>query len=446
MAFTSLNPVMSNRKSISEMLKSSSTRLRFRCDSKKFSSPGEVPYSVFPFGRVVDTKLLVSAALVNSMLFATMAASAVETDVSIDGEKVSETLDAREEVRKRRSDERNYQALTLDNGLRVLLISDSQSTRAAAAVDVHVGSLSDADDVPGLAHFCEHMLFLGTGKYPEEGEFTTFLAANGGSSNAYTASEDTVYYFDSAATALEPALARFSQFFIDPLFTADATARELNAIDSEHSKNINNDGFRLYQLDRNSANPDHPFNKFATGNKFTLQTRPVEQGIDVRQKLLEFHGKYYSADKMTLSVIGSQSLSELESWVRRYFSAVPSQKATRDPAFQWWGKVTPYIPQEVASALEVVPVSETRKLVVAWPLWVRTPSVRTRLQRAKPYAIVSHLLGHEGKGSMRSYLVRRGWANGVQATVSEDLSDLQMFEVDIDLTEEGLRHRDDVME
>jgi secreted Zn-dependent insulinase-like peptidase len=96
-------------------------------------------------------------------------------------------------VRKRALDERDYKSLTLDNGLRVLLVSDPKSNRSAAAIDVNVGYFSDPKELPGLAHFCEHMSFLGTKKYPQEEEFSTFLAANGGSSNAYTDSEDTVY-------------------------------------------------------------------------------------------------------------------------------------------------------------------------------------------------------------------------------------------------------------
>jgi insulysin len=68
-------------------------------------------------------------------------------------------------------DDRDYVTYVLGNGLRVLLCSDPSSNEAAAAMDVHVGACSDPDDVPGLAHFCEHMLFLGTEKYPVEDSF-----------------------------------------------------------------------------------------------------------------------------------------------------------------------------------------------------------------------------------------------------------------------------------
>ena len=67
------------------------------------------------------------------------------------------------EVIKRANDERKYKAYTIpNNGLRVLLVSDPTASRAAAAIDVHVGAFSDPSEVPGIAHFCEHMTFLGT--------------------------------------------------------------------------------------------------------------------------------------------------------------------------------------------------------------------------------------------------------------------------------------------
>jgi len=101
-------------------------------------------------------------------------------------------------------DDRDYETYILDNGLRVLLCSDPSSNEAAAAMDVHVGACSDPDDVPGLAHFCEHMLFLGTEKYPIEDSFETFLSSNGGSSNAFTDNENTVrLVYEESCTSSE---------------------------------------------------------------------------------------------------------------------------------------------------------------------------------------------------------------------------------------------------
>lgn len=55
-----------------------------------------------------------------------------------------------------------------------------EAERAAAAMDVNVGHFSDPKDLPGLAHFCEHMLFLGTSKYPDEASYTNYLSSHGG--------------------------------------------------------------------------------------------------------------------------------------------------------------------------------------------------------------------------------------------------------------------------
>ena len=93
------------------------------------------------------------------------------------------------QVEKSFADKRDYTHITLRNGLKCLLISDSGSEKSSAAMDVRVGHFSDPDDLPGLAHFCEHMLFLGTEKYPNENEYSSYLNNHGGSSNAYTACE-----------------------------------------------------------------------------------------------------------------------------------------------------------------------------------------------------------------------------------------------------------------
>ncbi|VDO67723.1 unnamed protein product, partial [Onchocerca flexuosa] len=101
-------------------------------------------------------------------------------------------------VIKSKEDKREYRGLELTNGLRVLLISDPETDKSAASLDVNVGHLMDPWNLPGLAHFCEHMLFLGTDKYPSENEYSKFISSHGGVTNAYTATDHTNYHFDIA--------------------------------------------------------------------------------------------------------------------------------------------------------------------------------------------------------------------------------------------------------
>jgi insulysin len=181
-------------------------------------------------------------------------------------------------IAKPEGDSREYKAIKLDNQMSVLLISEPSAENSAAAIDVHVGSLSDPAELQGLAHFCEHLLFMGTKTYPDEAEYSRFLAENGGKSNAFTMGERTNYYFDIQADHFEPALDRFSKFFIEPLFLDSCILRELQAVDSEHKKNINNDTWAGYQLLKDSADPNHSFSKFSTGNLTTLKHDPESKG------------------------------------------------------------------------------------------------------------------------------------------------------------------------
>ena len=69
-----------------------------------------------------------------------------------------------DQILKSQNDSRSYRCIILENGLQILLISDKDTDKAAAAMDVHVGHFSDPNDIPGLAHFLEHLLFMGTEK------------------------------------------------------------------------------------------------------------------------------------------------------------------------------------------------------------------------------------------------------------------------------------------
>lgn len=111
---------------------------------------------------------------------------------------------------KSKSDKRLYRYLELPNRLGCLLVSDSEADKSAAALDVNVGSGLDPTQYYGTAHFLEHMLFMGTQKFPSENEYTEFIKNNGGSDNAYTSFTDTNYYFDCSNTAFPDALDRFS--------------------------------------------------------------------------------------------------------------------------------------------------------------------------------------------------------------------------------------------
>ncbi|KHJ44315.1 peptidase, M16 family [Trichuris suis] len=110
-------------------------------------------------------------------------------------------------------DKRLYRGLELSNGMKVMLVSDPTTEKAAASLDLNIGHLNDPRELPGLAHFCEHMLFMGTEKYPTENEYQNFLTTHGGNSNAFTSTDHTNYHFEVASPHLMGALDRIGMSY-----------------------------------------------------------------------------------------------------------------------------------------------------------------------------------------------------------------------------------------
>ncbi|KAJ6668915.1 hypothetical protein lerEdw1_007724 [Lerista edwardsae] len=339
------------------------------------------------------------------------------------------------DIIKSPEDKREYRGLELANGIKAMLISDPTTDKSSAALDVHIGSLSDPLNIAGLSHFCEHMLFLGTKKYPKENEYSQFLSEHAGSSNAFTSGEHTNYYFDVSHEHLEGALDRFAQFFLCPLFDESCKDREVNAVDSEHEKNLMNDAWRLFQLEKATGNPNHPFSKFGTGNKFTLETRPNQEGIDVRQELLKFHSTYYSSNLMAVCVLGRESLDDLTNLVVKLFSEVENKNVPL-PEFP----EHPFQEEHLRQLYKVVPIKDIRNLYVTFPI----PDLQ-KYYKSNPGHYLGHLIGHEGPGSLLSELKAKGWVNTLVGGQKEGARGFMFFIINVDLTEEGLLHVEDII-
>lgn len=159
-------------------------------------------------------------------------------------------------IDKPKSDNRDFKGGILSNNIKYILINDKFLTKSYVSLCVNAGSYYNSSDYEGLAHFLEHMLFMGSAKYSQENYFMNQINEYGGSTNAYTETLKTTYYFNVYDNGLLHTIDIFSRFFIDPLFDENAVSRELNAVDSEHIKNINNDYRKLYQLQLYLANSD----------------------------------------------------------------------------------------------------------------------------------------------------------------------------------------------
>lgn len=365
-----------------------------------------------------------------------------------------------EDLERPQLDDRTYRIFTLQNQLEVLLIHEPGTDKASAALDVNVGSFSDAPDMPGIAHAVEHLLFMGTEKYPEENAYNKFLTGHGGYSNAFTAATSTNYYFELSYPASTPAtseaptpkasqvalpeskdgsplwggLDRFGQFFISPLFLEDTVDRELKAVDSENKKNLQNDTWRLHQLNKALANPNHPYNHFSTGSYQTLHDEPIARGVKIRDEFIKFHSNHYSANRMKLVVLGRESLDTLEEWVEEIFAKVPNKDLQRNT----WDMPV-YTENELLTQTFARPVLESRSLELQFAY-----RDEEAFYESHPSRYLSHLIGHEGPGSILALIKAKGWANGLGAGGSTLCPGSGLFSISIKLTEEGLKHYKEV--
>ncbi|XP_030963559.1 nardilysin-like [Quercus lobata] len=315
--------------------------------------------------------------------------------------------------------------------------ASSQTKKAAAAMCVGMGSFSDPFEAQGLAHFLEHMLFMGSTEFPDENEYDSYLSKHGGSSNAYTESEHTCYHFEVKREFLKGALRRFSQFFVSPLVKSEAMEREVLAVDSEFNQVQQNDACRLQQLQCHTAAPGHPLKRFFWGNKKSL-VDAMEKGINLREQILKLYRDYYHGGIMKLVVIGGESLDVLESWVKELFGNVKKGPQIK-LAFKAEGPIW-----KSGKLYRLQAVKDVHILDLTWTL----PCLHQDYLK-KPEDYLAHLLGHEGRGSLHSILKSRGWVTSLSAGVGDEgmhrSSIAYIFGMSMHLTDSGLEKIFDII-
>lgn len=214
----------------------------------------------------------------------------------------------------------------------------------------------------------------------------------------------------------------------------DAVLREIKAVDSEHKKNLLSDGWRMHQLEKHLASKDHPYHKFSTGSWETLETKPKERGLDIRLELLKFY-ENYSANLMHLVVYGKESLDCIQTLVESLFSHVKNtdQRSFKCPS-------QPLSAEHLQLLVKAIPIIEGDYLKVSWPV---TPN--NQFYKESPSRYLSHLIGHEGEGSIFHIIKELGWAMDLVAGESSDSTEYSFFSVGMRLTDAGHDHVEDII-
>lgn len=336
-------------------------------------------------------------------------------------------------------DRYEYKISQLANNMTIILSRKEDTLISSAAVAVKTGGFADPKEFPGIAHFLEHMLFMGTEKHPNENHFSQFLSEHNGYSNAYTADEVTNYHFQVSSEHLKEALDVFSGFFTCPLLKQDALRREINAVDSEHQKNLISDAWRQEHLLTLLAHASSPESNFQTGNKETLASA-------TRDVLLAFYRKHYRPDRMVLAIHGKESFEDLQGYAEEYFSSIrPFSDALQAPIFHNGSNLKrnlsdketsektsecaeyyPYAPWAQGKVVQYLPAveadGENALLCIVIPL---PPSIRTYKHKGAEY--IRRLLEGGGPQSFSGDLIFSGLATDVSVDFHSTTLNTKVF-------------------
>ncbi len=338
-----------------------------------------------------------------------------------------------ETIRKSDKDTREYQAIRLDNGMVVLLVSDPQAVKSLSALVVPVGSLEDPESHPGLAHYLEHMTLMGSKNYPQPDSLAEFLKMHGGSHNASTAPYRTAFYLEVENDALEGAVDRLADAIAAPLLDKKYADRERNAVNAELTLARTRDGMRMAQVSAETINPAHPGSRFSGGNLETLSDKP---GSPVLDALHAFRDKYYSANLMKAVVYSNKPLPELAQLAAQTYGRVPNKNITRP-------EITVPVVTDAQKGLIIhyVPAMPRKVLRVEFRIDNNTPQFRSKTDE-----LVNYLIGNRSPDTLSDWLQKQGLVEGIRADSDPVVNgNSGVLAISATLTDKGLAHRDDVV-
>ncbi|MBU6954365.1 insulinase family protein [Hahella sp. HN01] len=319
---------------------------------------------------------------------------------------------------------KTYSHRQLDNGLRVLTISDPSLNKARFSLEVGVGTQQDPEDILGMAHFLEHMLFLGSKNYPAVDSLQSFLAQHGGSINATTDYEATNYHFDVDPEHLEKALDLFSDAMAAPTLDTKYVGRERKAIQAEYRYRKDMYYWRLSEVAAESFADRHPITRFGMGNRKSFA---AFSDAELAQRVRAWWEAHYSADKMVLVVSAPQSNELLETLLKDRFSHLPIRPSATPPS------------PPKALSLEKVPSivkaklnDDERYMILYFPI----ENIRSEFKSA-PEEFISYLLEQQVPNTLSSSLRDNDYASGLSVQFNTSDPDASRIEIYIDLYYQG---------
>lgn len=384
------------------------------------------------------TKLLAAAFAANVMTYPAFADVAKNSEKTTASQMQSQSQQGfeliKQSINKSPNDKAIYQGIKLNNGMEVLLISDSQANKSLMSAIIPIGSMDDPVSQQGLAHYLEHMILMGSKNYPETNSLDGFLTQNGGMNNASTAPHRTAYYLQVNNEAFSEAVTRLADTLAFPLLLETNAKKEVNAVNAEMVRAKSHDGHLLHSVNLATANPAHPATKFAVGNKDTLSDKPDSK---LQTELEKFYKERYSANLFKVVLYSNQSIEQMAKLAVNTLGKMENKNLsvpqTAEPRYR---------AEDKSVFIQYKPVKSTKMLVIGFDF----PNDEMHFKH-KTGEYIAYVLNNNTDGTLSDYLIKQGLSDGgIEAVSSANIGrDRSSFDIYIELTDKGLAEQDKVI-
>jgi zinc protease len=208
---------------------------------------------------------------------------------------------------------------TLENGLRVLIVENHNLPIFSYYTFYDVGARYERKGQTGASHFLEHLMFKGAKKYGP-GKFDTLIEGNGGSTNAYTTFDSTVYYENLPVKSLEMIIDMEADRTVNLLLDPKTFESERNVVLEERKLRYENSpGGKLYLTMMQKVFKGTPYGGSVIGNKKDVETI-------TRDEVYKYFKKYYAPNNAILIIAGDVDARYTFNMVKRYYGGLPASK------------------------------------------------------------------------------------------------------------------------
>lgn len=320
------------------------------------------------------------------------------------------------------SQSQSHEIIHLPNGIEVLLISDSLTSKCSASLSVGVGSFQDTNDIKGLAHLTEHIMSL------SHSELEDYINLYMGTFTSLTEPEKTSFYYDINCNGFIHSAMLFAKMFEELNINSTHIERALSLIDIEYENNLNKDEWKENQILKHFSNNNHPFNKFSTGNTNTITNNQTLNLTYIKSEILKFYNDYYSAEYMRLVLYSNYNIKTLKSIASQYFSNIKHNK------------------QSSISNITEVAYRENDK--AKW-VWYETISSSPSLdivfilegvksyEDTKPLDYITYMLNYQGDGSLKQYLKDKKMITSFDISLINSFKSFCVYAISITPTDYG---------